>query len=95
MSIISFAKKILLIILFCFLILFLFVIYRAYVVFKPCQHHINPIETNQRIKVSSDQISRLQRAIAIRTVSLSIGYENKEAKIDFVNFIRAGLKPCF
>ena len=68
--------------------------YRAYVVYQPCQHHVKPIEASQRIKLTSDQISRFQRAITFRTVSFNVGHENKEAKDDFVSFIRKGI-PLF
>ena len=91
MAFVNLAKKILFITFLILLLLFICLVYRAYVIFKPCEHNINPINESERLKLTNEHIKRLQKAISFPTVSHSIGYENKEEKLDYVNFIRTGL----
>ncbi len=95
MNFFNLAKNILFVTFFIFILLLLILVYRAYIIFKPCQHHINPIDESERLKVTNDQIKRLQKAITFPTVSYSIGYENKEDKFEFVKYIRTGLNLYF
>ena len=95
MNFFNLAKKFLFVTFFIFILLLLILVYRAFIIFKPCQHHINPIDESERLKVTNDQIKRLQKAITFPTVSYSIGYENKEDKFEFVKYIRTGLNLYF
>jgi len=92
MNFFNLAKKFLFVTFFIFILLLLILVYRAYIIFKPCQHHINPIDESERLKVTNDQIKRLQKAITFPTVSYSIGYENKEDKFE-IRGSDSSLKP--
>lgn len=81
-----------LLVLFSFsLLLFAILTYRAYVVFKPCEHQIKSLSERDRLKLNDAQIKRLQNALSFRTESYTYNSENLNAKNDFVNFIRSGI----
>lgn len=82
--------RLLLNLLFFSFLLLAILIYRAYVVFKPCQHNVAQINQADKFTLQDQHVKCLQRAISIRTESFKIGLENIDAKIDFVNFIRTG-----
>ena len=66
-------------------------LYRAYVVFKPCDHKLDPLDESNRFKLTSEQTQRFQDALRIPTVSTAFGVENRTAKFELLKFIRKGI----
>ena len=73
-------------------ILFSTLIYKAYVINQPCKHNIEKMNDSDRIKVTQDQIKRLQEALRIQTVSFSNLIQNTSAVDKFGKFIREEFK---
>ena len=65
-------------------------IYRAYVIFKPCEHNVKPLADSLRTQLSEKALARLIEGLRFPTVSYSRHEGNLEAKRDFVKFIRSG-----
>ena len=63
-------------------------IYRAYVLFKPCQHDLKPLDGKNKIKINQDQLERLQNSLKIDTVSYSRYAQNFEGLKNYVEFIK-------
>lgn len=62
--------------------------YRALVVFKPCQHEIQPLNNRTRIKVTDDMLNTISHALKFKTVSYTRENQNLDVKIEYVKFIR-------
>lgn len=81
-------KKILAFVLLLVVVLLSVAIYRAYVIFKPCQHKIPKVEA--KIQLTDEQVERLRSSLQIPTVSVSRDDEDLEAKAKHLQFIRKG-----
>ena len=66
-------------------------LYRAFVVFKPCDHKLTPLDDSNRIKLTTEQTTRFQESLRIPTVSTAFGVENRTAKMEHLKFIRKGI----
>lgn len=73
-----------------FVLLFFILAYRAYVVYKPCEHNVKPLDENDKIRLDENYLKRLQKAISFPTESLNRDHQNIQAKVEFINFIRSG-----
>jgi hypothetical protein len=72
-------------------LLFLVLVYRAFVVIQPCRHNITPLNESAKIKVTDEQIKRLQASLRFETVSFGKGHQNESEIHKYVEFIRKGL----
>ena len=88
----SILKRSLSIILLAFCVLLLVVIYRAFVLFQPCQHNVEPLSDLNKIKLSSDILNRFQNSLKFETVSFNSRDQNFTELNRYVEFIRKGKK---
>lgn len=74
-------------------ILSLVFIYRAFVVIKPCKHvdKLDIIDEKAKIKIDSNILNRLQKAIRYQTVSYNFFDQNLKEIQEFNHFIRNGI----
>ena len=74
-------------------ILSLVFIYRAFVVIKPCKHDekMDNIDEKAKIKIDSNILNRLQKAIRYQTVSYNFFDQNLKEIQEFNHFIRNGI----
>lgn len=84
----NYLKTFILTILLLISILFTTLTYRAYIIFKPCQHNLTNLTDHARIKLTPQMLTRLQTALQYPTVSFKKGSENMTAKNEFIQFIR-------
>jgi carboxypeptidase PM20D1 len=75
-----------------FIILLLALVYKAYVINQPCKHDIGKISKSNRIKVTNDQVKRLQDSLRIETVTYSRKSQNIQAIEQFGKFIKEEFK---
>jgi carboxypeptidase PM20D1 len=73
-------------------IILLGLVYKAYVINQPCKHDIGKINKSNRIKVSNDQVKRLQESLKIQTISYSQTNQNIQAIEQFGKFIKEEFK---
>jgi len=91
----SFKKKlenIFILILIVILTLFLSLVYKAYVINQPCKHDIGKPNESNRIKVTKNQIKKLQEALRFQTVTHNHHSQNNEALAEYGKFIREEFK---
>ena len=69
-------------------ILFLVLIYRAYILNKPCEHKLKPVDEKNRIKISVEQVSRFRKSLTFATVSYKENSQNVTALLEYISFIR-------
>ena len=81
-------QKLIVLIFIVFVIFFSALIYKAYVINQPCKHNLEKINDSNRIKVTDQQIKRLQEALRFKTVSFSHLSQNISAIVDYGTFIR-------
>ena len=70
----------------------LLMIYRAFIVIKPCKHtSMDIIDEKAKIKIDSNILNRLQKAIRYQTVSYNFFDQNLKEIQEFNHFIRNGI----
>lgn len=68
--------------------LFSALVYKAYIINKPCKQNVSQINELNRIKVTNDQIKRLQEGLRFQTITFSHISQNISAIVDYGKFIR-------
>ena len=83
-------RKIVFLIVIIFNVLLMVLIYRAYVLFKPCQHDLKPLGNSNKIKLDHKIFKNFLDSLKFQTISYDGQNQNLIEMKKYVEFIRTG-----